>query len=358
MRPVVQYTLKNEFIKRFDSIKEAAHEIECSEQHILHACAGRKKTCFGFIWRYETEKEKDEMLDEEYKQIRSHPSYLISESGKIYSTTTSQHLSKTDRKDGYVRTNIQGSSHYVHKLVAEAFLEPPDKLVFPVVNHKDGNKSNNHVSNLEWVQVNENILHAHRTGLNSTSRSVIRYNLRGEEIGRYRSIMDASKSANVSHTSISQACKKVEGVYTIADSIWRFDSEPLDIEELRDMKPLKRKVVQYSLEGEKIKEFVSISEAAKSINVHTSVIIRVCQGKANTSGGYVWKYEGDEPPVTKVKRGSAVKVEQLTMEGAPIKIWTCISDAARSLNISDSHISSVCKGKRKSTGGFRWRYVE
>lgn len=64
---------------------------------------------------------------------------------------------------GYLSVGIRRKTHMVHRLVAQAFIPNPENK--PCVNHRDGNKQNNSVSNLEWCTIKENNLHARQTGL-------------------------------------------------------------------------------------------------------------------------------------------------------------------------------------------------
>lgn len=84
---------------------------------------------------------------------------------KIYSDhckSKGAELSQWYTKDGYLRTKLQSKSRTVHSIVAEAFYgERPAGLV---INHKDGNKLNNHPNNLEYCTINENIQHSIKMG--------------------------------------------------------------------------------------------------------------------------------------------------------------------------------------------------
>lgn len=92
--------------------------------------------------------------------------YEVSPDGHIRNKTTKRVLREFVGKDGYLRTQLHRKTTLIHRIVATAFIPNPNNL--PEVNHKDGNKQNNSVSNLEWVTRSENQTHAYKLGLKST----------------------------------------------------------------------------------------------------------------------------------------------------------------------------------------------
>lgn len=108
-----------------------------------------------------------EGYDSEWKDVVEDPNYEVSIYGEVYSKRTHKQLSQGDDGSGYPMVVLCGPygtrTRKVHRLVAEAFI--PNPYNKREVNHIDGNKRNNKVTNLEWVTHQENIQHAFRTGL-------------------------------------------------------------------------------------------------------------------------------------------------------------------------------------------------
>ena len=99
--------------------------------------------------------------------INNYNHHTITEDGVVTNTKTGNVKSHWLIKAGYLCVDIQeegiAKKHYVHRLLAEHFIPNPDNK--KTVNHKDGVKSNNNLSNLEWATYSENSKHAYDNNL-------------------------------------------------------------------------------------------------------------------------------------------------------------------------------------------------
>lgn len=101
-----------------------------------------------------------------WKTVKDFENYEISNFGNLRNKTTGKFKKLSLNKEGYIRTSISNGkktiSIAVHRLVALMFIANPGNK--PLVNHKDSNRSNNHVDNLEWVTSSENAKHMVMSG--------------------------------------------------------------------------------------------------------------------------------------------------------------------------------------------------
>lgn len=108
-------------------------------------------------------------INEEWRVINEFPNYEVSNYGNVRRVWKDHTNKKATMLNpfGYqiVHLSRQGVNKHraIHRLVALAFIDNPDNLA--EVNHKDGNKLNNCVDNLEWCSRSENMKHAYATGL-------------------------------------------------------------------------------------------------------------------------------------------------------------------------------------------------
>lgn len=190
-------------------------------------------------------------MEELWKDIKGYEGlYEISNLGQVRSiprkgTFKYKHILKTKKnKSGYLMVHLfkngKGKAFTVHRLVAKTFLEK--SLNKQDVNHIDGNKENNYVSNLEWMTHKENMKHARKNNLIEISDNVIN---QGRKIGRKYGKLNGKKRA--------------------------------------------KKVIQYK-ENNILKVWNSLTEANKHTNVAVSGISKCCHNKRMCAGGYKWSF--------------------------------------------------------------------
>lgn len=152
-------------------------------------------------------------MKEVWKNVNGYKNwYRISNFGKIsYLTKNGSYMEKNKHVNKsnyeficlYNRKTKKHTTHYIHRLVAEAFIDNPSNK--PQVNHIDGDKSNNCVSNLEWVSCKENIFHSIHTLHNDHAKSLRKPVMCVETGEIYASVLDAEKQLNIARRSISDA---------------------------------------------------------------------------------------------------------------------------------------------------------
>ena len=164
------------------------------------------------------------------KVINNYTNYIINENGDIYSLISKRYLKPIKNGRGYLFVGLSNKSgrkkFAIHRLVAQTFIPNPNN--FPVVNHKDENKLNNCVDNLEWCTV------------------------------KYNTNYGMAQEKRLRNTDISKYCKPV---------------------------------LQFDIKGNLMNRFISINEACRTFGFNDSYISKCCKGKKETAYGYVWKYE-------------------------------------------------------------------
>ena len=162
------------------------------------------------------------MIKEYWKPVVGYEGlYMVSNWGRVKSIKFGKEriLKPVTNSSGYLlvglyKNNIE-KKYSVHRLVAEAFIPNPYNL--PQVNHRDENKLNNNVDNLEWCTNEYNINYGTRT--ERYSKSVLQYTLDGEFVGEWPSTRECGRNG-FNQGSVSACCRGE--LKTHKGFIWRY----------------------------------------------------------------------------------------------------------------------------------------
>lgn len=206
-KSVIQYDIQGAFVKIWPSRKEAAQSLNIDSRRISNACS-TGQLFENYYWR---DYSVNVSIEGEIWLPVTDPNFIgfyVSSYGRVL--TRSGTVTTGANSNGYrmvkVKVGDRITTRKVHCLVMEAFVGPSDLIV----NHKDGNKANNNLDNLEYVTHSENAIHARETGLHKGRFTpVIQYSLTGNPVAIYKSTRIAQRGNNgTSLTSVLSGITK------------------------------------------------------------------------------------------------------------------------------------------------------
>lgn len=207
--------------------------------------------------------------------------------------------------------------------------------------------------NEDWIKSDNtyNIMLGGKIGrLNDQNKPVRQYDLQGNYIKTWRSIKEAME---VYKGHIGEVCRYTR--QTACEFQWRFDEENID--KLEEVKIQRKTVYQFDLQGNLIKVWKSLYEAANSFtnpNSAKTSIMNNCNGKTRQSKGYYWSYKCKFEYTCKF---TDMPIACYTPEGIFIKSFTNVKEACEEYKLKDySGIKAVIQGKHKLCVNLRWRY--
>lgn len=211
-RAVNQYDTNDNFIREWRSIKEAAKTTNVHATSISQVCLGNQNNVGGFKWKY-TDVVKGDQVGEEWRTISYEDCepIVVSNKGRFLQNNNQKRIGKLS--GGYLSVDAKslktGKFRHLraHRLVIAAFKGENPAMV---VNHIDGNKTNNCLENLEYVTQKENVRHALDIGLTPKfargGRKVLVKTVDGVET-EYESFIAAGRAMDVTRRIIAVMCR-------------------------------------------------------------------------------------------------------------------------------------------------------
>lgn len=209
-------------------------------------------------------------------------------------------------------------------------------------------------------------------------RSVIQYDLEGNYIQRYQSLTEASLMSNTSISRISDCANGKR--FSSNGYIWLFEDDSEKQKHLKEKVNEKRHpslmcgganhqarpIEQYDLDGKYMATYPSAQTAADKLGIDYSSIKSAANKKKKkhvSSGGYIWIHSDEENKMELLdalvkrnkKKGCERAVDQFSLNGDFIQTFPSITSAQKYFN-ANIKIGEVCNGRRKTAGGYIWKY--
>lgn len=230
----------------------------------------------------------------EFKTIPNFSRYKISQTGEVWSKINNFIMKPRIDRYGYPTIGIvnnDGIKKYptIHRLVAMTYIPNDDETL--QINHIDGNKLNNHVSNLEWVSAKDNIRHSYREDLNRNHFYAILTNIETGESKRYVSMKSLGKDIGILAPVLIGLVKYSDINPILGKYVIKFQN--FDEYIRSNTKNFGKRVYCYDYVEQKMKEFDSYNMAKYEFGLRTAID---CLNKSSYM--HIGYYLSDEPIVS------------------------------------------------------------
>ena len=175
----------------------------------------------------------------------------------------------------------------------------------------------------------------------------------------YDSISEAAKDVGASNQSIGQSCLKIGT--RAAKCYWAHYTDGMDIEEALNKRDSYIGVKVIELNSKDI--YADVYEASYKIGVSPSLIVKVCTKNRIQEEGRIWRFyneniEYTDETVDKLKQERVHSQKKSVINLDTLEVFSSIADASKKYNVSEFPISAACKGKQKTSAGYRWAFYE
>ena len=336
LMPVKQYTLDGTFVKEYECIKDASEETGINKGNISLCCNNERKTTGGFIWRFSDDELTKEHLD--WINHNGHSDHWIpvcqySKNGNFIKRYES--LTLAGLAVNLDAATIMACCKGVIKFAADFIWRYADEELtqqhIDWCNDGYGRKLSvlQYSLSHDFLERFDGVKNAGRlTGTNPASivrcckglqktaggfiweyefpnlvydtkpridNPVDQYSMDGEFIKTYMHPMEATTETGISDVTIINCCKDKQR--KSGGFIWRYHGEKLTEEYVRWCNEVcvqgTKSVIQYSLNGEFIKEWKSLTSIKNELGFDISAISRCCTGKQKFAYGFLWKFASE-----------------------------------------------------------------
>lgn len=184
-------------------------------------------------------------------------------------------------------------------------------------------------------------------------KTVYQYDLDGNLIKRWESLIKIEEKLGYYQTNISHCCiGKSPSAYGY---IWSYEKRNDIVYKNKNIQRQK-KVYQFSKDMKLIAEWDNLGTVESILGYNRSSISNCCNCKIKTAYGYVWRYEDTIDNKISLTSAQAKKVIQMDKQYNIVNKYNSLSDAQKVTNLGN--ISECCNGRRKTAGGYIWVYEE